>query len=237
MVFEPLSLISCVSDLISDRRTMPCNGLLRRLGLRRAFRRAACSGPAQGLPPGRSPRLDVAPGREPVGGRRGRPDRARHRRRGGRRPPRAPGAGRRLGGRRGRIRAVHRGRAGRGRPTRDRGPGHLPQGRCRGPRRRRPGGGPRGARPGGLLLPEHGAAGRLAATRTRRRLALVLPRDDAWIRACIAASNLVARLGARPLPTYVHRTHAITEVAERAGLVPAGAHRGRIWQTLVYARP
>ena len=77
----------------------------------------------------------------------------------------------------------------------------------------------------------------LAATRTRRRLALVLPRDDAWIRACIAASNLVARLGARPLPTYVHRTHAITEVAERAGLVPAGAYRGRIWQTLVYARP
>ena len=77
----------------------------------------------------------------------------------------------------------------------------------------------------------------LAATRTRRRLALVLPRDDAWIRACIAASNLVARLGARPLPTYVHRTHAITEVAERAGLVPSGAYRGRIWQTLVYARP
>ena len=77
----------------------------------------------------------------------------------------------------------------------------------------------------------------LAATRTRRRLGLVLPRDDAWIRAAIAASNLLGRLGRRPLPTYVHRTRAITEVAARAGLAPAGAHRGRIWQTLVYARP
>lgn len=77
----------------------------------------------------------------------------------------------------------------------------------------------------------------VAATRTRRRLGLVLPRDDAWIRAFIALENRVAGLGRRPLLTYVHRTAAITEVAASAGLVPASAHRGRIWQTLVYERP
>ncbi|HEU0244645.1 MAG TPA: class I SAM-dependent methyltransferase [Candidatus Limnocylindrales bacterium] len=76
----------------------------------------------------------------------------------------------------------------------------------------------------------------LAATRARRRLGLVVPRDDAWIRAFIALENRVASLGKRPLLTYVHRTHAITEVVAAAGLVPASGHKGRIWQTLVYAR-
>jgi SAM-dependent methyltransferase len=77
----------------------------------------------------------------------------------------------------------------------------------------------------------------LAATRTRRRLGIVVPRDDGWIRAFIALENRLAGLRRRPLLTYVHRTRAITEVAAAAGLVPAGAHRGRVWQTLVYARP
>ncbi|HEY3336377.1 MAG TPA: class I SAM-dependent methyltransferase [Candidatus Limnocylindrales bacterium] len=77
----------------------------------------------------------------------------------------------------------------------------------------------------------------MAATRTRRRLGLVVPRDDAWVRACAALGNRLEALGSRPLPTYVHRTHAITRVARASGLVPTGAHSGLLWQTLVYVRP
>jgi SAM-dependent methyltransferase len=77
----------------------------------------------------------------------------------------------------------------------------------------------------------------LAATRTRRRLGLVLPRDEAWMRALVAVEHRLVAFQRRPLLTYVHRTRAVTDVAAAAGLVPLSEHRGRIWQTLVYTRP
>ena len=77
---------------------------------------------------------------------------------------------------------------------------------------------------------------KLAATRTRRRLGIVVPRDDAWARAVVAVMNVFSGLGKRPLLAYVHRARDITAVAAAAGLVPASTHRGGIWQTLVFVR-
>ena len=77
----------------------------------------------------------------------------------------------------------------------------------------------------------------LAAARTRRRLGIVVPREDAWMRATMALVNWFSRLGRRPLLAYVHRSRDITRVAAMAGLVPETAHKGGVWQTLVFARP
>jgi len=77
----------------------------------------------------------------------------------------------------------------------------------------------------------------LAAARTRGRLGIVVPRDDAWMRACFGLMNRFRGLGRRPLLAYVHRERDITAVAAAAGLVPASTHKGVLWHTLVYARP
>ncbi|MEO5965515.1 MAG: class I SAM-dependent methyltransferase [Candidatus Limnocylindrales bacterium] len=77
----------------------------------------------------------------------------------------------------------------------------------------------------------------LAAARTRRRLGIVLPRDVAWARAGITGANCIGRLGNRSLRTYAHRIDAISAVAAAAGLALVSAHRGWLWQTLVFERP
>ena len=77
----------------------------------------------------------------------------------------------------------------------------------------------------------------LAAARTRGRLGIVVPRDDAWMRACFGLMNRFRGLGRRPLLAYVHRERDITAVAAAAGLMPASTHKGVLWHTLVYARP
>lgn len=77
---------------------------------------------------------------------------------------------------------------------------------------------------------------RVAAERTRRRLGMVLPRDDAWIRLGVDLSNRWSAFRHDPFRVHVHRTDAVTGVAEAAGLEAVDAHRGRFWQTLVFAR-
>ena len=78
---------------------------------------------------------------------------------------------------------------------------------------------------------------RVAAARTRRRLGLVLPRDDAWIRAGVEVSNRWSALRGNPFRVHVHRTTDVLEVALAGGLVPVERHRGRIWQTMILERP
>jgi magnesium-protoporphyrin O-methyltransferase len=68
---------------------------------------------------------------------------------------------------------------------------------------------------------------RVAADRTRRRLGLVLPRDDAWIRAGVDISNRWSALRGNPFRVHVHRTTDVLEVALAGGLVPFRSHRGR----------
>jgi magnesium-protoporphyrin O-methyltransferase len=76
-----------------------------------------------------------------------------------------------------------------------------------------------------------------AASHTRRRLGLVLPRDDAWVRALVAIANGWNRLRRDPFRVYAHRTAAVEGVATAAGLVIRSTHKGLFWQSLVFDRP
>ena len=76
----------------------------------------------------------------------------------------------------------------------------------------------------------------LAADRTRRRLGMVLPRDDAWIRAGVGLSNAWSTLVRDPFRVHVHRTADVLAVATAHGLTPTARHRGTFWQTLVLDR-
>jgi hypothetical protein len=77
---------------------------------------------------------------------------------------------------------------------------------------------------------------RVAADRTGRRLGMVLPRDDAWIRAGVDVSNRWSALRRNPFRVHVHRTADVLEVAIVAGLIPVTSHRGRFWQTMILER-
>ena len=76
----------------------------------------------------------------------------------------------------------------------------------------------------------------VAADRTRRRLGMVLPRDDAWIRAGVGLSNAWSALVRDPFRVHVHRTADVLAVAAAHGLTPASRHHGTFWQTLVLDR-
>jgi magnesium-protoporphyrin O-methyltransferase len=77
---------------------------------------------------------------------------------------------------------------------------------------------------------------RVSADLTRRRLGMVLPRDDAWIRAGVEISNRWSALRRDPFRVHVHRTADVLDVAITAGLVPIASHRGRFWQTMILER-
>jgi SAM-dependent methyltransferase len=77
---------------------------------------------------------------------------------------------------------------------------------------------------------------RVAADRTRRRLGMVLPRDDAWIRTGVDISNRWSAFRRDPFRVHVHRTAVVVGVAAAAGLAPVATHRGRFWQTLIMER-
>lgn len=77
---------------------------------------------------------------------------------------------------------------------------------------------------------------RVAVDRTRRRLGMVLPRDDAWVRAGVGISNRWSALRRDPFRVHVHRTADVLRVATAGGLVLAASHRGHFWQTLILER-
>ncbi len=77
---------------------------------------------------------------------------------------------------------------------------------------------------------------RVAADKTRRRLGMVLPRDDAWIRAVVGASNRWSALWRDPFRVHVHRTTGVLKVAADGGLTLVASHRGHFWQTLILER-
>jgi SAM-dependent methyltransferase len=84
--------------------------------------------------------------------------------------------------------------------------------------------------------PKMEALVRVAAAGTRRRLGMVLPRDDAWIRFGVATTNRWSAVRRNPFRVHVHRTHDVLAVASAAGLVPVAQHRGRFWQTVILER-
>lgn len=76
-----------------------------------------------------------------------------------------------------------------------------------------------------------------AADRTKRRLALVLPHDRAWIRAAVAVANLVERLRRRTFRVFIHPVAAVDAAATGAGLVLLERRSlGPFWQLLAYER-
>lgn len=77
---------------------------------------------------------------------------------------------------------------------------------------------------------------RVAAERTRRRLGMVLPRDDAWIRLGVDISNRWSGVRGNPFRVHVHRTADVLGVATAGGPTPIASHRGRFWQTLILER-
>lgn len=77
---------------------------------------------------------------------------------------------------------------------------------------------------------------RAAAGRTLRRLGMVLPRDDAWIRFGVDLSNRWSAFRHDPFRIHAHRTAAVLDVAASAGLAPIATHRGSFWQTLILER-
>jgi SAM-dependent methyltransferase len=76
-----------------------------------------------------------------------------------------------------------------------------------------------------------------AAGRTRRRLGMVLPRDDAWVRAAVTLANGWGALRRDPFRFYAHSSEAVAGVASAAGLVQRSRHRGLFWQVVVFERP
>ena len=77
---------------------------------------------------------------------------------------------------------------------------------------------------------------RVASDRTARRLGMVLPRDQPWIRAGVSLGNRWGALRHDPFRVHVHRIAAVLAVASAAGLVLGSVHRGLFWQTLILER-
>jgi len=77
----------------------------------------------------------------------------------------------------------------------------------------------------------------IAASRARRLMALVYPRDDWWVRAIVACGNFALRLQGSAFRSYVHRNAAIEDALRRAGLSPRTMRRGPFWIVAVFERP
>jgi magnesium-protoporphyrin O-methyltransferase len=78
---------------------------------------------------------------------------------------------------------------------------------------------------------------RVASERTGRRLGMVLPRDQRWIRAGVTLGNRLSSLRHDPFRVHVHGIDGVVGVASAAGLVLTSVHRGLFWQTLILERP
>ncbi len=79
---------------------------------------------------------------------------------------------------------------------------------------------------------------RLAAERTRRRLAITLPPDALVVRSVIAVGNTWYRLTRNAYRAYVHSHARVIEAARAAGLEPVGqAATVGWWRLLVFERP
>ena len=77
----------------------------------------------------------------------------------------------------------------------------------------------------------------IAASRARRVMALVYPRDDWWVRALVTCGNFALRLQGSRFRSYVHRNAAIEAALRRAGLAPHSLRRGAFWIVAVFERP
>ncbi len=75
-----------------------------------------------------------------------------------------------------------------------------------------------------------------AASRARRFLGLVYPRDKWWTKAGVAAINGFNALGDNPFRTFVHPTAAVEGIAAAHALRKVVHHNGLVWQVVLFAR-
>jgi magnesium-protoporphyrin O-methyltransferase len=74
-----------------------------------------------------------------------------------------------------------------------------------------------------------------AARLTRRRLALVYPRDVWWLRAAVTALNGGFRIMRRTFRVFVHRPAAIAAAVETGGLTLVESGHDRAWEFATFA--
>jgi magnesium-protoporphyrin O-methyltransferase len=80
-----------------------------------------------------------------------------------------------------------------------------------------------------------GLVGR-SVERAGKLYGLVYPRDTWWMRFGALVGNLLLRLRRPPFHFYVHRTAAVEEIVQRAGLERRFHRNVGTWQVAVYAR-
>lgn len=75
-----------------------------------------------------------------------------------------------------------------------------------------------------------------SASRARRSLGLVYPRDGLWVRAIFDLVNLLQRLRRHPFRVFVHRTEDVERRVAAHGLFKRAHARGLLWQVVVFGR-
>jgi magnesium-protoporphyrin O-methyltransferase len=76
----------------------------------------------------------------------------------------------------------------------------------------------------------------VTASRARRLMGLVYPRDDWWVRGAVAVANRLLQLRGSAFRSYIHSNAAIEEALRRGGLVPRTRQRGAYWVIAVFER-
>jgi len=77
---------------------------------------------------------------------------------------------------------------------------------------------------------------RPAADRARIALALVFPRDNAFMRAGAKLANLALRIGRSDFRAFVHPHKAVEDCVAEAGLSPAYSQNAGVWRVAVFVR-
>jgi hypothetical protein len=75
-----------------------------------------------------------------------------------------------------------------------------------------------------------------AASRTRRLLGLIYPRDVWWTKVGIQLINYFPRLRGEAFLSYLHPTAAVEDIIAANDLHKIAHHNGLIWQVAVFAR-
>lgn len=75
-----------------------------------------------------------------------------------------------------------------------------------------------------------------AATKAKRFLALVYPRDRWWTRLGVAMLNVPPRVRGEPFRSYVHPTAAVENIIAANAFRKIVHHNGPVWQVAMFAR-
>jgi magnesium-protoporphyrin O-methyltransferase len=76
----------------------------------------------------------------------------------------------------------------------------------------------------------------LSAARAGALYGLVYPRDQWWVKAGLALTNLFFRARRKPFRVFAHPTPAIEAVAREHGLHPRASRTTFIWRVVVFGR-